>query len=175
MSSYRAVAAALAAFVFVAPALAQQTKGKQPVPERIGEGSGPWVAYTYAIGNGKVCYLVGTPEKARKGANALVTHNTADKTSNVVSFVAGYQFPDKEGNEVDLDIDGQKFKLFTAKDTAWARDAETDRRIVEAMIRGREATVKGTSAKGTATTDTYSLIGFTAALQRIDKECGVKR
>jgi hypothetical protein len=35
--------------------------------------------------------------------------------------------------------------------------------------------VKGQPARGNATTDTYSLIGFTQALQQIDKECAVKR
>ena len=92
-----------------------------------------------------------------------------------MSFVAGYAYPDKDRQDVDLDIDGTKFKLFTEKDTAWARDAETDRKIVEAMVRGKQAIVKGQPAKGQATTDTYSLIGFTQALQQIDKECGVKR
>jgi len=171
----RALAVVLAALVFTAPAAAQQTKGKQPVPERLGEPSGPWSAYTYKVANGKVCYLVGEPQSKRKGANALVTHNTADKSANVVSFVAGYTYPEKDRQDVDLDIDGQKFKLFTEKDTAWARDAETDRKIVEAMIRGKQAVVKGQPAKGAPTTDTYSLIGFTQALQLIDKECGIKR
>jgi invasion protein IalB len=169
----RTVAAVLAALVLAVPAGAQQTKGKQPVPERLGEPSGPWTAYTYKVANGKVCYLVGEPEKKRKGANALVTHNTADKTSNVVSFIEGYTFPEKA--EAELDIDGQKFKLFTEKDTAWARDGETDRKIVEAMIRGKEAVLKGAPAKGAPTTDSYSLIGFTQALTEIDKACGVKR
>ena len=42
-------------------------------------------------------------------------------------------------------------------------------------IRGRQALVKGQPAKGAATTDTYSLIGFTKALNEIDKACGIKR
>jgi invasion protein IalB len=169
----RFAAAVLAALVLAVPAGAQQTKGKQPVPERLGDPSGAWSAYTYKVANGKVCYLVGDPQSKRKGANALVTHNTADKSANVVSFIAGYTYADKA--EVDLDIDGQKFKLFTEKDTAWARDAETDRKIVEAMVKGKQAQVKGHPAKGAATTDTYSLIGFTQALTEIDKACSVKR
>jgi hypothetical protein len=169
----RIAAAILAAIVLALPAGAQEPKGKQPVPERLGDPSGVWNAYTYKVANGKVCYLVGEPQAKRKGANALVTHNTADKTANVVSFIAGYTYPEKA--EVDLDIDGQKFKLFTEKDTAWARDAETDRKIVDAMVRGKQAQVKGAPAKGAATTDTYSLIGFTQALHEIDKACSIKR
>jgi hypothetical protein len=169
----RIAAAILAAIVLALPAGAQEPKGKQPVPERLGDPSGVWNAYTYKVANGKLSYLVGEPQAKRKGANALVTHNTADKTANVVSFIAGYTYPEKA--EVDLDIDGQKFKLFTEKDTAWARDSETDRKIVDAMVRGKQAQVKGAPAKGAATTDTYSLIGFTQALHEIDKACSIKR
>ena len=32
--------------------------------------------------------------------------------------------------------------------------------------------VKGTSSRGTDTTDTYSLLGITAALNRAAQECG---
>jgi hypothetical protein len=33
--------------------------------------------------------------------------------------------------------------------------------------------VKGTSSRGTLTTDTYSLSGFTAAFNAISKACGL--
>ena len=33
-------------------------------------------------------------------------------------------------------------------------------------------TVRGRSNRGTLTTDTYSLLGFTAARDRIDEACG---
>ena len=69
----------------------------------------------------------------------------------------------------------QKFSLFTDKEGAWTRDAATDKEVVEAMAKGREAMIKGVSARGTATTDIYPLEGFTQALNAIDKACGVKR
>ena len=161
------------------PAFAQtQSKAKQPMPEEIGK-SQSWTAYTYAEGSGKVCYLVAEPAKKEPGnlkrgnVNALVTHNTGDKTTNTVSFIAGYPFA--ENAKVELDIDGRKFTLFTKNDTAWAYDSNADREIVTAMVRGKEAVVKGTSSRNNATTDTYSLSGFTAALQSIDKACNIKR
>ncbi|MGB1026239.1 MAG: invasion associated locus B family protein, partial [Rhodospirillaceae bacterium] len=39
------------------------------------------------------------------------------------------------------------------------------------MKRGRDMIVKGTSSRGTVTTDTYSLSGVTAAMNAIDKAC----
>ena len=76
-------------------------------------------------------------------------------------------------DSVPLDaIDGNKpFKLFTKDDSAWTVDAATDGAIAEAMRKGRSMTIIGTSARGTKTTDTYSLAGYTAAQGAIDKEC----
>ena len=43
---------------------------------------------------------------------------------------------------------------------------------VQAMIRGRDFTVKVQSARGNQLTDTYSLTGFTDAVSRAKQECG---
>ncbi len=155
---------------------AQTTAG--PPAEQLGAADA-WTAYTYSEKTGKVCYLAGDPKKSepaggkRKHPLAMVTHRPGEKIANVVSFVEGY--PLKEDSEVSLDIGGAKFDLFTKGDTAWARTAELDKTIVETMAKGKLAIVKGTSQKGTATTDTYSLAGFAQALALIDKACDVKR
>jgi hypothetical protein len=164
------------------PAAAQQQQQQKPQPagpQLIGEVES-WKAYTYPVDGGKICYLVGKPAKSepagvkRAGVNALVTHNTADKSTNVVSFIAGYNYPERA--EVDLNVDSNApFRLFTAGDRAWARDAATDKAIVEAMGKGKQAVVKGAPAKGQATADSYTLAGFKQALAMIDKACGIKR
>jgi Invasion associated locus B (IalB) protein len=138
-----------------------------------------WTAYDYTDKSGKVCYLAGEPIKSepaggkRKRPLAMVTHRPGEKVANVVSFVEGR--PLKEGSEVSLDIGGAKFDLFTKGDSAWARTAELDKAIVEAMAKGKQAIVKGTPQKGRTVTDTYSLVGFAQALVLIDKACDVKR
>ena len=43
--------------------------------------------------------------------------------------------------------------------------------MIRAMKRGSKMTVVGTSSRGTKTTDTYSLSGFTKAKGVIDKNC----
>jgi hypothetical protein len=161
-----------------APKAAAAAAQPSPTPKSIGSAQG-WTAYTYPVNGGVVCYAVGEPTKKepatarRDRVDALVTHNTAEKTTNVISFVAGYAFADKA--EVELDVDGKKFKLFTNADTAWARDTATDKAVTDALAKGKQAVVKGSSARGTATTDTYSLAGFTQVLGLIDKACNVKR
>ena len=43
--------------------------------------------------------------------------------------------------------------------------------LVQSMIRGAKMVVRGTSWRGTKTTDTYSLKGFTAAYNKITETC----
>jgi Invasion associated locus B (IalB) protein len=141
--------------------------------------SDAWTAYASQDKSGRVCYLVGQPQKSepagsgRKAPMAMVTHRPAEKITNVVSFVEGY--PLKDGSDVALDIDGSKFELFTKEDGAWARTAELDKAIVTALAKGKSAVVKGVPQKGSPTTDIYPLAGFAKALALIDKACGVER
>jgi hypothetical protein len=157
---------------------AKQPTAPTPQPQKLG-GAQSWTAYSAPEKGGQICYVVGEPSKSepqgvkRDPVHLLVTHNTADKTSGVVSFVAGYGF--KDGSAAELDVGGKKFSLFTKDDTAWARDSATDKAIVEAMLKAKQAVIKGGSARGTATTDTYVLTGFSHVLGEIDKACKVKR
>jgi hypothetical protein len=149
-----------------------------PPPKRLAAEES-WVAYSSPEKNGQICYIVGQPTKSepanvkREPIHLLVTHNTADKTANVVSFIAGYKF--KDGSDAQLAVADKSFSLFTKDDTAWARDAATDKAIVTAMLKGKQAVIKGASTRGTATVDTYSLTGFAKLVSEIDKACKVKR
>jgi Invasion associated locus B (IalB) protein len=146
--------------------------------ERLGAADS-WTAFDFREKSGKVCYVAGEPQKSeppgarRKPPVAMVTHRPGEKVADVVSFDEGY--PLKDGSDVSLGIEGTKFQLFTKGGTAWARTPELDKAIVEAMAKGRQAVVRGTSQKGGATTDTYSLTGFAEALAMIDKACEIKR
>jgi hypothetical protein len=150
----------------------------QSASERLGAVES-WTAYTYKEKSGKVCYVTSEPQKTepasrrRKQPMVMVTHRPGEKVANVVSFVEGY--PLKDGSDVSLEIGDAKYDLFTKSDSAWARTAELDKTIVDAMTKGKQAVVKGIPQKGSATTDTYSLSGFTQALGLIDKACEVKR
>jgi len=147
-------------------------------PQRLGSADA-WTAYSYKEKSARVCYLVGEPQKTdppgakRKPPTAMVTHRPDEKIANVVSIVEGY--PLKEGSDAALEVGGAKFDLFTKGDSAWARTAELDKAIVEAMTKAKQAVVKGIPQKGQPTTDTYSLSGFPQTLALIDKACSVKR
>ncbi|SDW81184.1 invasion associated locus B family protein [Litoreibacter albidus] len=87
-----------------------------------------------------------------------------------VSFTGGYPYPD--GATVSLEIGGSTFELFTSNETAWAPTPADDNKIISAMKRGSSAVVTGVSKRGTTTKDSFSLLGFTAALEDASKRCG---
>ena len=137
-----------------------------------------WTALSKSEGNGKVCFVVAAPEtskgnyKKRGDVFLLVTHRPSEKSFGVVNVQAGYTY--KARSEAVMRIDGKTYKLFTDGENAWARDAKTDRTLVKAMKAGNRLVVTGTSSRGTKTTDTFSLSGFTAAYNAASRTCGVK-
>ncbi len=139
---------------------------------------GDWSAYSFKENGGTVCYMASQPKKSegnykkRDQVFALITHRPAENTKNVFSFIAGYGY--KAGASVTLQIDDKSYTLFTNKDMAWAKDAGTDNKITEGLRKGSKMVIKGESARGTATVDTFSLKGTGAAHDAIGKACGVK-
>lgn len=144
---------------------------------------GNWSAYQILEKGQKACYMLSFPTKEegnytkRGRVYMLVTHRPACKALNVVSFHAGYGF--KNGQEVTVKIEGRhkkkSFTLFTEGETAWAADSKTDQAITTGLAQwGQKMVVHGRSARGTKTTDTYSLKGSLKALQTISRACGVR-
>ena len=68
-------------------------------------------------------------------------------------------------------MDGKKTKLFPVDDRAWSESSKMDRSLVQAMRKGKQLIITGTSTPGNKIVDTYSLSGFTKALRLIDKSC----
>jgi len=135
-----------------------------------------WNAQSYSEGGSKVCNIWSKPKKeegryTRRGeVFAFVAHRPGEARRNEVSFQIGYTF--QNGSELTAAIGGRSFSLFTEGGSAWLRSPEEDDAMVAAMKAGSTMVVRGTSSRGTATKDTYSLSGFTAAINAIDRECG---
>lgn len=145
-------------------------------PQKIGD-YGDWSAYSFNENGNKVCYMVSQPKQAkgnytkRGDVFALVTHRPGEKTKNVFSYITGYTY--KKGSDVTVDVNGTKFTLFTQNDMAWTPDETSDNRLTDAIRKGSKMIVKGTSSRGTLTTDTFSLKGSGGAHDAINKACGV--
>lgn len=141
-------------------------------------GHGKWTAYSFKDRGNTVCYMASAPTKQRGDYKkrgepyALVTNRPATKSKGEVNFVAGYTY--KNDSPVTVIINKKKFELFTTDDRAWSPNAQTDADLVKSMVRGSRMTVEGRSSRGTKTTDTYSLSGFTATKKLVDRACPVK-
>ena len=145
-------------------------------PTLIGQ-FGTWGAYTATPNGKKVCFALAKPassktnppNRPRDPAYAFVSTRPAEKVSNEVSVMIGYTL--KPGSESTLEVGGASFSMYTQGDGLWIKNAAEEERMVEAMRKSADATVKGVSAKGTETTDTFSLKGLAQALDKIAQDC----
>jgi len=174
----RAVLSALLPAIAVlisAPAVAQAPN--TPAPKSLGAFE-KWGAFSYQEQGKPVCYMAAQASEAKGGPPKrgevflMVTHRPAQKASDVVSYVAGYEL--KPGSSVEASVGGQAFKLFVKGDRAWAPDEKTDKALVQAMVKGASLAVKGSPVRGPDSADTVSLSGFGKAYQAISQACGVK-
>jgi len=134
-----------------------------------------WSIFQAEAEGRRVCWIVSQPTRTaafRNGKSVqvnrgdvflMISIRPADGVANEVSFLSGYPF--KKGSEVKASVGAKKFTLFTEGENAWAPSAKDDAAMIDAFRRGARAKVEGVSKRGTKTVDTFSLSGFTAALE----------
>jgi invasion protein IalB len=145
-------------------------------PTLIGQ-FGTWGAYTATPNGKKVCFALAKPSSSktnppnrpRDPAYAFVSTRPAEKVTNEVSVMIGYAL--KPGSESTLEVGGASYAMYTQGDGLWIKNAAEEERLVEAMRKASDVVVKGMSAKGTETTDTFSLKGLAQALDRLAQDC----
>ncbi|MGZ9117188.1 MAG: invasion associated locus B family protein [Methylocystis sp.] len=145
-------------------------------PQLLGQ-FGDWGAYTASPGGRKVCFALAKPAKAqteppnrpRDASYIFIATRPADNVRNEVSVMFGYAF--KPNAEASLEIAGANFSMYTQSDGGWIKNAAEEPRLVESMRKAADMTVKGVSARGTTSADTYSLKGLAQALDRVAQEC----
>jgi hypothetical protein len=145
-------------------------------PTLIGQ-FGTWGAYTATPNGKKVCFALAKPassktnppNRPRDPAYAFVSTRPAEKVTNEVSIMIGYTL--KPGSESTLEVGGAAYAMYTQGDGLWIKNAAEEERMVEAMRKAADVVVKGVSAKGTETTDTFSLKGLAQALDRLAQDC----
>lgn len=161
----------------LALALTLMTASAMAAQPRFLEAYGAWDTYAYEEGGSKVCYMASRPTKdegnyTRRGEIfAYITHMPGKKQRDVFSYVTGY--PYKDGSQASATISGQKIMLLTEEDKAWTLDQKQDGKLAKLIQNGNSMIVRGTSSRGTATKDTFSLSGSSKAYARISKECGL--
>jgi hypothetical protein len=157
-----------------APAATAATGGAEPT--LIGQ-YGTWGAYTATPNGRKVCFALAKPSSSktnppnrpRDPAYAFVSTRPAEKVFNEVSIMIGYAL--KPGSESSLEVGGASYAMYTQGDGLWIKNAAEEEQMVSAMRKSAEVVVKGVSAKGTETTDVFSLKGLSQALDRLAQDC----
>ena len=145
-------------------------------PTLIGQ-FGTWGAYTATPNGRKVCFALAKPSSSktnppncpRDPAYAFVSTRPAERVVNEVSIMIGYAL--KPGSESSLEVGGSAYAMYTQGDGLWIKNAAEEEQMVNAMRKSAEVTVKGISAKGTETTDVFSLKGLAQALDRLAQDC----
>jgi invasion protein IalB len=128
------------------------------------------------------CWSVATPKETintREGRVVAATrgqillmvfYRPSADAKGQVAFTGGYPF--RSGSTVNVNISGNEFELFTEGEWAWPATVADDSKLVTAMKRGTDAVVTAISSRGTTTKDTFSLLGFTAAVEDAESRCG---
>ncbi len=145
-------------------------------PHLVGQ-FGTWGAYTASPNGKKVCFALAKPassktnppNRPRDPSFAFISTRPAEKVTNEVSIMIGYQL--KPGSEGSIEIGSARYAMYAQGDGLWIKNAAEEERMVDALRKGADATVKGTSAKGTETIDTFPLKGLSQALDKLAQEC----
>ena len=145
-------------------------------PTLIGQ-FGTWGAYTATPKGKKICFALAKPassktnppNRPRDPAYAFVSTRPTEKVTTEVSIMIGYML--KPGSESTLEVGGASYAMYTQGDGLWIKNAAEEERMVDAMRKASDAVVKGMSAKGTETTDTFSLKGLAQALDKLAQDC----
>ncbi|WP_458758760.1 invasion associated locus B family protein [Afipia sp. TerB] len=189
----RRIVTVLAAAVFVgglSSLATAQTKSKSAAPKapakHAAAGSeeptlvgqfGAWGAYIAAPNGKKVCFALSKPtssktnppNRPRDPSYAFISTRPAEKVVNEVSVMMGY--PLKPGSDPSMEVGNAKFEMYAQGDGLWIKNAAEEGRLVDALRKGADVTVKGESTRGTETTDVFSLKGLTQALEKLGQEC----
>ena len=154
---------------------------KKPAPSapevkaRLLERIRDWTVFIYEGAEGRVCFAASSPTdmqpKTAKRTSVIfyVTTWQKDGIHKEVSVRQGYAM--KANAVAAVTVGGQTFSLTADDEKAYAKDPADERKLLAAMVAGGPMIVKATSAKGTQTTDQYSLEGVAAAVQKLEESC----
>lgn len=166
-STFVAISAAVFCSVFAMSANAQTVD--------LVEKSGAWSLYADGATPKTVCFIAAQPQAVEPiGANRgpiffYISAWPKDGVKAEPSVKVGY--PVDTSKPMTVTIGSDAFNLFVKGERGFVADATEELKLVEAMKKGATAIVRATSSRGTETTDTYSLSGTTASLNKMAQTC----
>ena len=121
------------------------------------------------------CYIGSLPIKSdlpdtkKRGENYILVYKIIGSDQNIVQVEAGYQY--NLGEDIVVTIDNTSFKFYSTEDSSETAWTNNDEKVVYAMKKGLVLVLSGQSSRGTITNDTYTLKGFTSAINKLNKDC----
>ena len=118
------------------------------------------------------CFIQSAPVKTEipsgktRGEHYILVYRMHKSPDLIIQITAGYNY--KSADSVSVNIDTGNYDFYSDADTAWAKD---DGEVIYAMKKGLELVTSGVSSKGTKVIDTYTLKGFTSAVNKLSNDC----
>ena len=134
-----------------------------------------WESFVLVQDGNKICFaqsipIVRAPKKVKREASRLfVSFRPDENIKNEVSVTNGYEFKLKA--PVAAKSGKKSYDLFSKGRFAWVVDNEDEIKLISTMKKASRLMIIGNSAKGTQTTDHYSMMGFTKAYNTAKKSC----
>ena len=144
-------------------------------PSSWSRSKGAWTLYADAATPKAVCFIAAQPQAVEPlGANRgpIFFYGVTAWPKDGVKTKPSIRL---ESGQLDADmsvtVGTDTFKLFISCERGFVSDPNEELKLVDALKKGSNAFVKATSARGTSTTDTYSLSGLATALDKLATTC----
>jgi hypothetical protein len=109
------------------------------------------------------------PETKKRGKNYILVYKIIGSDENIIQVEAGYQY--NLDKDIVVKIDNTSFDFYSTEDSSETSWTNNDEKVIYAMKKGLELVLSGQSSRGTKTNDTYTLKGFTSAINKLNKDC----
>ena len=109
------------------------------------------------------------PETKKRGENYILVYKIIGSDQNIVQVEAGYQY--NLDKDIIVKIDNTSFEFYSTEDSSETAWTDNDEKVIYAMKKGLELVLIGQSNRGTMTNDTYTLKGFTSAINKLNEDC----
>jgi hypothetical protein len=160
---------------------------------------GDWSVYQSAAGKSHICYTLATPKDRappdlkRDAGYAFISERPAERVRNEVSFIMGFEIagataPDAKSGEKrkpdakkkeektesvspTAEIGDATFELLPKGSNLWVKNAAQESQLIDEMRKGVKLEIKAAAKHGKMTVDSYSLTGFSQAIDKALKDC----
>ena len=133
-----------------------------------------WESFILTTDKGKICFAQTKPIKRapaaikRNESRIFVTFRPNENVKAEISVTSGHAY---KNSTVSAKSGKRNYSFFSQGDFAWLLDENEEKKFIKLMKRATDLMTKGRTKDGAATTDHYSMMGFTKAYNTAKKTC----